>query len=308
MDTDKLNKLKYLINKKKSTDEICEALGFQLAELYEYVKYLKGVGCDYDIVNGIAVKTDPEVYQHQIYLGNTRLIKACFVSDPHYGSEYDRPDIMRFIYNECERRGIDKIICAGDLSDGFYPDRETYSKHQKVVGFDKMLEYILNVHPYSRYIKFYTIGGNHDFTFKKYENKDIIEEVAYRRDDIIYLGQDVADLSLGDLSLRVYHGYGSGKKTMLERAQKYYNSIEGNKPDIIQMGHFHHSLFTVFNDTYLLQNAALIDQTPYAEHSKFGTERSCFFVTIEIDEFGNIIRFIPEVVPFEAQKIRTRRP
>ena len=41
MDTDKLNKLKYLINKKKSTDEICEALGFQLAELYEYVKTLR---------------------------------------------------------------------------------------------------------------------------------------------------------------------------------------------------------------------------------------------------------------------------
>ena len=296
MDKEILNKLKYLINKKKTVDEMCLALDLEPFELFEYVKYLKLLGSDYDIINGIPSKINSDIYRHSMRIQGKTSIKICFVSDLHLGSLYDRPDILRWIYRECEKREINSIFCSGDYTDGYYPRRPNYSKNQKVSGFKETLEYVLNIHPYSRYVNFYTVAGNHDKTFKDSDNKDICEEVAQRRNDIIYLGQDTADVNLGDIDLRIYHGYGEAKKSYFERVKKYYDSIEGNKPDLLQMGHIHHSFYTSFDQTHIFQTASITDQPPFVGNSDLGLERSCWFVEIEYDEFGNVTKVIPELV------------
>ena len=227
------------------------------------------------------------------------------LSDLHLGSLYDRPDLLKEIYTECERRGIDSVFCAGDYTDGFYPDRPSYFKYQKVHGLEETLDYVLNVHPYSRYIKFYTLSGNHDLTFNQNNNRDICFEVAQRRNDIIYLGADSADVNLGGIKLRIYHGYGKRRKTILERTKKYYDSIcLEERPDILQMGHIHHSFYTTFDNTHIFQTASLTDQLPFVGNNAFGLERSCWFVQIEYDEFGNVISVIPELKTFGPKLVR----
>ena len=303
-----VDKLKYLINKKKSLDEICFALDFEPNEVFEYMKYLKIMGYDYDFINGVPFKLDPNIGNYKIDDSVGNVINVCFVSDPHLGSIYDRPDVLQYVYDECDRRGVELIFCSGDYTDGFYPDRPSYMKQQKVHGYEQMLDYVLNVHPYSRYIKFYTISGNHDNTFTFSDNKDICEEVSKLRDDFIYLGKDCADVNLGNLSLRLYHGYGKARDTLCERARKYYDSLDDeNIPDIIQMGHIHHSFYTTFDYTHVFQTAALTDQISYIGKRNMGIERSCWFAQIEVDDYGNIINVIPELVSFGPKLVKERK-
>ena len=306
MDKQTLNKMKYLINKKKSIDEIGQVLNLSYREVLEYAKYLNLLGCNYEEKNGILVKKASDIYVHTPIIPRCYTIEICLLSDPHYASVFDRVDVMEWIYDECERRGIDSIFCAGDLTDGYYPLRPNHQKNQKVNGYDAVLEYVLNVHPYSRYIKFFTIAGNHDKAFKKSDNKNICEEIAKKRSDIVYLGEDSADVQIGKLLLHIYHGYGRSKKSLLERIQDYYQKLSENVPDILQMGHIHHSFFDVINGTYAFQAAALTNQTDPVGKGDWGCEISCWFVKISFDEFGNVIEVIPELKTFEPQLIQKR--
>ena len=304
MDKQILNKLKYLINKKRTVEDICQILNLSYCEVLEYSKYLSLMGFNCEEQNGILVKTPGGVYIHTPVINRCYTIEICLLSDAHYTSVYDRPDIMRMIYNECERRGIDSIFCAGDFTNGFYPHRPNYIKQQKVVGYDATLEYVLNVHPYSRYINFYTIAGNHDKTFKKSDNKNICEEIAKKRSDIVYLGEDSADVRIGGMLLRIYHGYSRGNKSLQERITDYYDKLNGILPDVLQMGHIHHSFFDVINGTYAFQTAALTDQPG---NNKWDCEISCWFVKISLDEFGNVIDVVPELKTFEPNITRRRK-
>lgn len=301
MEKQTLNKLKYLINKRKTIDEICEILGLSYREVLEYTKYLSLLGFNYEEKDGKFIKTPGGIYIHTLAVLDSHTIEICLVSDLHYASVFDRVDIMEKIYEECEKRGIDSIFCSGDVTDGYYPKRPNYQKNQRVVGYDATLEYVLNVHPYSRYIKFYTIAGNHDKTFKQSDNKNICEEIAKKRSDIIYLGEDQADVRIGNMFLHIYHGYGKNNKSLMDRIHAYYKKIQENAPDLLQMGHIHHSFFDVINGTYAFQTAALTDQEPHFDEHNWGCERSCWFVKVSFDEFGNVINVEPELKTFDIK-------
>ena len=301
-----LNKLKYCINKKKSLDEICQDLELEIYQVYELVLKLKELGQNYDIVDHIPVKVvskQNDLEKFNISSQNTK--QFCFVSDTHYGSLADRPDIMRSIYSECDQRGIDSIFCAGDFTDGYYPKRPEYVAHQKITNPQAMIDYVKNAHPYSKYIKFYTIGGNHDESFKKTEGIDIIKEISKDREDIIYLGPNCADIIVGKTKLRIYHGYGN-KKNLYERTKKYYSSLE-DKPDILQLGHIHRSFYAKFDETYVFQTSSLIDLADFAKKRGCTCERSCWFAKVEYDNDGNISKILPEIKTYGPELVRKRK-
>ena len=289
-----INKLYYLICKHKTTEEICFELNVDLNDLYELVLKLRRTNDDCNLVNGILSK-DPILRKSELFSiapKNKELV--CFVSDIHYGSVFDRPDLMKKIYKLCDYFGIDTIFCCGDLTDGYYPRRASYGKYQKVSKAKDVIEYVANVHPFSRNITFYSIAGNHDRTFVDSDDVEIIKQIAYQRPDIVYLGQDNADVDFAGVKIHLYHGYGKAKKNIDARVQKYYDLFsDGAKPDIVQLGHIHHSFYKQINQTTIIQNAALIDQMPNLDEFGYSCEKSCWFATLEYDSDGNLVRVLP---------------
>ncbi len=303
-----INKLRYMICKKKPTEEICIELNVDLSQLHELVIKLRMTNDSYGLVDGELIK-DPALKNpsgvFSIKPANKELV--CFVSDIHYGSIYDRPDLIKKIYRLCDCFDIDTIICCGDLTDGYYPRRSSYAKYQKVSSAREMLEYVVNVHPYMNGITFYTIGGNHDRTFMDSDHVDIINQIAMQRRDIVYLGQDKANISFDNVKIHLYHGYGRFKKNVDSRARKYYNMLsEEENPDIIQLGHIHHSFCSQIDQTTILQTAALIDQAPLLDEKGYSCERSCWFATLKYDDDGNLIEVIPSLQEFNQAKKRVR--
>jgi len=301
MDKEVLNKIKYLINKKKTVEEICAVVNFEYNDLLLALDYLKAIGNCYNIKDSQIFKMSSDYIMRIPPLNGTNEIEICFVSDLHYGSIFDNPELMLEIYKECLRRGIYSIFCAGDLTDGFYPDRQGYDKRQKIKGYDAMLEYVINIHPYSESIVFYTIAGNHDKTFLNLNNKDICEDIAKIRSDIVYLGNDFANVLVDKIRLHINHGYYNCRGSLQERAEQFYHNLNfGPVPDIIELGHLHHSLYTQINSAHIFQTAALTNQ----KIPNIALEKSCWFIKIRYDDFGNITHIIPELKVFEADVTR----
>ena len=115
-----LDKIKYLINKKKKTETMCEALGLKEYELIGLVKMLHEQGEPYDYIDGEFIKLKKPPMQSDVYQipNNLETLQLCLISDTHLCSKYDRLDILRYIYDECEKRGIQYVLHSGDFTDG----------------------------------------------------------------------------------------------------------------------------------------------------------------------------------------------
>ena len=319
MDKQTLDKLKYLINKHKSTEEICSLLDIEINTLYEMVLYLKSLGQNYDILDNTPQKINlsqrklilpnlPKIeddFKPSLSLKEENTFKMCLVSDIHYGSLYDRPDLMRKIYEECLKREISHIFCSGDFTNGNYTKRPSFLSQAKIYKASEMIDYVTNIHPKSDYITFYTIAGNHDLSYYYMEGIDICAQIAKLRSDIVYLGPDLADVNLGPVHMRIYHGCDKKRITIEDRLTRFYDKLsDTSKPDILQIGHIHHSLYLPMGGTHIFQTGALINQMPYATSEGLACEKSCWFITIKYDENGLIEKVIPEIKFFDKPRVR----
>lgn len=110
----------------------------------------------------------------------------------------------------------------------------------------------------------YAIQGNHDNWWYKSCGSEILKEISRRREDIKYLGPDVADIEIGKLKARLYHGSGGNAYAKSYKMQKYLDNIPLEElPHILQMGHIHQSFYMKQNRTHCFQTSCLEDQTPY---------------------------------------------
>ena len=82
------NKLKYLVNKKKTLLEICEALELKDYEVIGLVELMKQDGELLDYVNGEIVKLRKPIKNNDIYElpNNMEHLKLLLISDTHLSS------------------------------------------------------------------------------------------------------------------------------------------------------------------------------------------------------------------------------
>ena len=102
MEKELVNKLKYLINKKKSLQEICNELELKDYEVIGMVELLKQDGFLADYIDGEIVKLKKPIKTDDIYQipANSENLKLCLISDTHLCSKYDRLDILNYIYDK----------------------------------------------------------------------------------------------------------------------------------------------------------------------------------------------------------------
>lgn len=107
MEKEIINKIKYLINKKKTLKEICEELELKDYEVIGLVELMKQDGELLDYVNGEIVKLKKPIKNNDVYElpNNMEHLKLLLISDTHLCSKYDRLDILRYLYDKAEDKG-----------------------------------------------------------------------------------------------------------------------------------------------------------------------------------------------------------
>ena len=302
------NKLKYLINKKRSFSQICEELELKDYEVIGLVQLLKEDGFLADYINGeiVKLKTPPktnDIYEVPAYSEN---LKLCLISDTHLCSKYDRLDILNYIYEKAYKNNVKHILHSGDFTDG-RSNRPEHVYELKELSYDGQVDYCVENYPKVYGINTYVISGNHDNWWYKSTGSEIVKTIAKQRDDIIYLGSDYADLKLGKIKIRLFHGKGGNAYAKSYKLQKYLDAIpQDDMPQILQTGHIHQSFYMKQDNTHCFQTSCLEDLTPYAKSQGFTGDKSCWWLNIESDNKGRIFNIDMELESFEGKK-RIRR-
>ena len=152
------------------------------------------------------------------------------------------------------------------------------------------------------------IGGNHEYSHVRNAGFDIGKAVAKERPDMIYLGQDVADVDYGKTRLRLFHGSKGQSYARSYRMQKYVEQIPTEeKPDILLMGHYHNSFYMKYADVHCFQVPSTIDQTPYARSLGLNNEKGAWIADLTTDKQGGIMTIEPEFIDFSGQKRLVRK-
>lgn len=309
METKELcEKIKILLKKKKSFVDICKELQLKDYEAIGLVNLMKQDGELIDYVNGelVRLKTPPKTNDVYQVSTNSTHIPLLLISDTHLCSKYDRLDILRYLYDKAEDRGIKYILHSGDFTDG-RSNRPEHIYELKETSYEGQVDYCVDKYPtFSG--KTYVISGNHDDWWYKSTGSEIVKAIAKRRDDIVYLGSDVADLKIGKLKIRLFHGKGGNAYAKSYKVQKYLDSIPlEERPHILQTGHVHQSFYIKQDDTHCFQTSCLEDLTPFARSMGLANDKSVWWVDVNIDDRGKIESINQELETFNTKKLVRRK-
>lgn len=302
MEKELINKIKHLINKKKSLQEICKELELKDYEAIGMVELMKQEGELVDYINGEIVKLKKPPKNEDTYeiKYNLEHLKLLLISDTHLCSKYDRLDILRYLYDKAEDNGVKHILHSGDFTDG-KSNRPEQIYELREASYEGQIDYCIDKYPtYSG--KTYVIQGNHDNWWYKSNGSEILVPISKAREDIIYLGSDVADIKIGKLKIRLFHGQGGIAYAKSYKIQKYLDTIPiKEKPDILQTGHIHQAFYYKQDNTHCFQTSCLEDQTPYCRGLGLSNDKSCWWVDIDFDDKGNVHSVTPTLETFEKK-------
>ena len=305
MNEEILNKVINSINKNKDIDTIAKELGLEIYQVYGLVQELINRGYLYEIHNGEVLKLQKPPKTDDIYQvpNNLEKLKLLLLSDTHLCSKYDRLDILRYLYSKASEKGVSCVLHSGDFTDG-RSNRPEQVYELKEASYQGQVDYCVEKYPKADGIKTYVIQGNHDDWWYKSNGSEILVPISRQREDIIYLGPDVADLKIGKLKIRLYHGYGSPSYAKSYRIQKYLDSVPMNeRPDILQTGHIHQAFYFKQDKTHCFQTGCLEDLTPYCRSLGLSGDKSVWWVDVDFDDKGNVYSVTPQLETFGAKKL-----
>src|SRR5574344_117761 len=302
-------KIMDLVKKEKSVSIVCEKLELKDYEFLGLIQLMKEKGFLIDVIDGQVIRLKEPQKKNDTYILPNKLdrIELLLISDTHLASSYDRVDILKYLYNKADEKGVKYVLHSGDFTDGHNFSRPEHSFELKEQSYEGQIDYCVEKYP-----KFdgktIAIAGNHDFWWTKQAGSDIVKSIASQREDLLYLGPDVGDVKIGKLRIRLYHGAGGVAYSKSYKMQKYLDSIPlEERPDILQTGHIHQAFYMKQDNTHCFQTGCLEDQTPYTRSKGLANNKSCWWVTAEFDDDGNIHSIKPELEEFGNKKIKIRR-
>jgi len=213
------------------------------------------------------------------------------ISDTHIGSLFCDYGLLDVAYETFAARDVKIVLHAGDLLDG----QKVYKGHDFEVetsGADSQINLCVDRYPRHDGITTYFINGNHDRSFWKRSGIDVGPKITTKRPDIVYLGYQEEDITLGDepqnVVVRLFHPEGSGSAYALSYlAQRYVSELSNvNKPHLLIHGHTHKFNYMYYQNVFILQAGALQKQTPFMRGRKLASHQGFSIVDLVVTKKG----------------------
>jgi len=237
-------------------------------------------------------------------LNSDKLIhtELCVVSDTHFGNIHQQLHILNKIYEEAYKRGITTVLHCGDLVDGNYPNRPEQPRQQFLHGFDEQAGYVVDMYPKVKGITTKYILGSHDETHYKNGQATINKWISNCRNDMIFLGQDSAEIMINGIKIFLDHPGGGSSSALSYQAQKRIEILEsGSKPKILLIGHYHKSYSFVYRNVRGVETPSLCDKTQFQQKKGLINYVGAYFLDIYSDKKGNIQYFEAEELLFDKK-------
>lgn len=229
--------------------------------------------------------------------------EICVVSDTHFGNIHQQLHLLNDIYREAYNRGIETVLHCGDMVDGNYPNRPENPRQQFLHGFDEQVGYVVDMYPKIKGITTKYILGSHDETHYKNGQATVNKWVSKCREDMIFLGQDSAELMINGVKIVMDHPGGGSAQSVSYKPQKRIEILEsGSKPKILFIGHYHKCYYFVYRNVRGFEVPALCGKTQFQQKQGLSNAVGAYFVNIYSDKKGNIQYIEPEPVLFDPEK------
>ena len=155
-----------------------------------------------------------------------RIVFAVFC-DTHFGSKFIQASALRrFIQIAVEEYGVRHFLCPGDMTAGY----RVYRGQQNDLyahGADDQVDSLCHTLPEYPGVRYYMIGGNHDYSFMRSNGVNVIRLAARWRSDFVYCGFDQAEIPLLErdgevlVSAILWHPSGGVPYALSYRGQKF---------------------------------------------------------------------------------------
>lgn len=305
-------KILRLTKLKHSFDELHIRLGITEEELYTEITKLELGGYVFNKWNEngkpfiqLNTKKMFPTYDSVTILDVKEEIKFLVISDTHIGHKKSRTAEVHELIKHAYAQGVRTVFHAGDVTEGHYMSiRPTSIKELAAIGFDEQLEMANEVFPVLPGLKYYSISGNHDFSFDRNAFANPVKVLSRMRDDFTYLGHNYAKIELTPkVSITLVHpDDGIGQNYGLKLRQH----IDRNRPErlgrFIFMGHYHKftHLHYMGIDAWVLPS--FIDQTDFMETKNLESVVGGIIMSLKVDKDGDIVSFIPEYFFYDPKE------
>lgn len=199
-----------LIKENHSIDEIQSLLNLNNREFSEILKYLRDYGYNFTKTyysdGKIIVKLNRTLNFNDSkktrIVVKDRILKSIFISDLHIGSIYERPDLLRKVYEYAIAHDIHVIFNCGDVIEGIYPENPIPPRNQTL---QSQIKKVLRVYPEHPGIINFILYGNHDYHSLQEEGIDVSCVFETKRYDLVSLGYGESTVLLKDDAISIVH-------------------------------------------------------------------------------------------------------
>lgn len=230
---------------------------------------------------------------------NDKCYQVAVISDLHFGSVYQALTPLRKFVEICHERGVETLLCAGDVIEGLMP-RNGHKNERFIHTIDDFEEYCADNYP-DGFRRSYFIAGNHDASLgRRLDGYDIGDNLVKDRPDLTYLKDDpslppVIEID-GGVYVQLFHGNGGCTYARTNRMMSRCNSMLGMKRqfDILISGHCHHSSFIPNHaGVTLVGMPAFQYVTPYLAGKGLISECGGLILSYTVEK-GRIKHMVPE--------------
>lgn len=228
------------------------------------------------------------------------------VSDSHYGSIYSQPSMVNTAAYEAYNRGIKRAFHIGDVSDGDYSRiRPIHNYEVFLYGATGHKDYIVQNLPKYPGLTWEIIQGSHDQTHLFNYGMTLIEEVAKKRPDVIYLGQDRADVNLGKCKIELFHPGGGTSRILSTKPQNGIDQLSSKtKPNISLRGHYHKVYYMLYRNIHTFLCPCNVDQSSFMMKNEIPNLMGDLFLKIWYDDNGSVHYIEPDFMIFNQEDVR----
>lgn len=312
---ERLDRLYRAMKKEESFVSLKNRLNMSDTELFGIIDMLQEYGRAIEIVdinNELVVrKTFQKRKHYEIKPPKEELTKKTFgvVSDTHYGSIWCQPSMVNTFAYEAYNRGVTDMLHVGDISDGDYSRiRPNNVNEVFLYGATAQLDYVVKNLPKYPGMKWKVICGSHDQSHSFNYGPFIFgEELAKKRSDVEYLGQDRGYVYYDKCKVELFHPGGGTSRILSTKPQNGIDQMASNtKPNLSLRGHYHKVYYMLYRNIHLLLCPCNVDQSSFMMKNEIPNLMGDYFVTIWYDANGDIQYIETEPMIFDQSDVRER--
>lgn len=218
-----------------------------------------------------------------------------FFTDSHIGEVSFKDELWIAFIEECEKQGVQRILCAGDVHEGM-SNRTDQVYHLTNLGVSAQMEHAEQLFNMTD-IPITTIDGNHDRWGIKINGLFMVRDLSARMNHVDFIGCDFGDLMINGTKWMLFHGEDGSSYATSYRVQKLIESFTGgDKPQVLLCGHTHKMIYLFERNIHAVSGGALSYQSAWMKSTKKACHTGFWIIKATIRD-SQIVRFCPTWYP-----------